>query len=108
MVDKLKEELTNKEALLMQSKRGMVRARPKFVERSKKWLFILVKLQLERDLTNLKKAIEDHKKTETESKAHAVQQEKQLQKLQLLLQPVNGELRDATQNIQAVSSELFY
>ena len=36
MVDKLKEELTNKEALLMQSKRGMVRARPKFVERSKK------------------------------------------------------------------------
>lgn len=40
---------------------------------------------------------------EAEARVHAVQQEKQLQKLQLLLQQVNGELRDATINIQAVS-----
>ncbi|XP_057364666.1 cilia- and flagella-associated protein 58-like [Daphnia carinata] len=80
MVEKLKEELSTKEAVLMHGKR--------------------VKQHLERDLTTLKKAVDDHKKMESESKAHAIQQEKQLQTLQLLLQQVNSDLREATLQIQ--------
>lgn len=63
---------------------------------------VLVKQQLERDLVTLKKAVDDHKKVESERKAHAIQQEKQLQKLQLLLQQVNNDMREATLQIQAV------
>ncbi|KZS07810.1 Coiled-coil domain-containing protein [Daphnia magna] len=81
MVEKLKEELSTKEAVLMHGKR--------------------VKQQLERDLITLKKAVDDHRKIESETKAHAIQQEKQLQTLQLLLQQVNSDLREATLQIQA-------
>lgn len=106
MVEKLKEELSSKEASLMHGKRGtkerflsiaLFYLIEKFVS-----LLTLAKQLLERDLNSLKKTVEDYKKSENERKNHGIQQEKQLQKLQLLLQQVNGELRESTLQTQAV------
>ena len=59
--------------------------------------------QLERDLVTYKNNVEDLKKTDNEGRTHALKQEKQLQKLQLMLQQVNNNLREAELQIQAVS-----
>lgn len=67
----------------------------------------LAKQLLERDLNSLRKTVEDYKKSENERKNHGIQQEKQLQKLQLLLQQVNGELRESTLQTQAVRKGLL-
>ncbi|XP_046658005.1 cilia- and flagella-associated protein 58-like [Daphnia pulicaria] len=81
MVEKLKEELSSKEALLMHGKR--------------------VRQQLERDLVTFKTNVEDLKKADNEGRTQALKQEKQLQKLQLMLQQVNNSLREAELQIQA-------
>jgi hypothetical protein len=62
-----------------------------------------VRQQLERDLVTYKNNVEDLKKTDNEGRTHALKQEKQLQKLQLMLQQVNNNLREAELQIQAVS-----
>lgn len=58
--------------------------------------------QLERDLVTFKNNVEDLKKADNEGRTHALKQEKQLQKLQLMLQQANNNLREAELQIQAV------
>ena len=59
--------------------------------------------QLERDLVTFKNNVEELKKTDNEGRTHSLKQEKQLKKLQLMLQQVNNNLREAELQIQAVN-----
>jgi hypothetical protein len=65
-----------------------------------------VRQQLERDLVTFKNNVEDLKKADNEGRTQALKQEKQLQKLQLMLQQVNNSLREAELQIQAVSKNI--
>ena len=63
---------------------------------------LAVKQQFERDMVLMKRSVEEHKRAETEAKSSLFQHEKQLQKLQLMLQQTGGELREAALHIQTV------
>ena len=66
--------------------------------------FRLAGQQLERDMVAMKKTIDDQERTLNDNKTNIIRQEKQLQKLQLLLQKASNDLRESNLQFHDVIS----
>ena len=66
--------------------------------------FRLAGQQLERDMVTMKKTMDDQERTLNDNKTNIIRQEKQLQKLQLLLQKASNDLRESNLQFHDVIS----
>ena len=66
--------------------------------------FRLAGQQLERDMVTMKKTMDDQERTLNGNKTNIIRQEKQLQKLQLLLQKASNDLRESNLQFHNVIS----
>ena len=66
--------------------------------------FRLAGQQLERDMVTMKKTMDDQERTLNDNKTNIIRQEKQLQKLQLLLQKASNDLRESNLQFHNVIS----